>query len=186
MALRSCVACRVVRPRESLLRLALESKRRLVPDPDGSLPGRGAWVCPTQACVGQVAARPRVLGRALKQDPGPSAASGLVQAVRAQALAEVSRLLVRASRCGAIVSGTGNILRAEPGFLVLVHASDASACSVERARAHCEHALLAEIPLDRLALGRLLDRGPRAVLAVRAGTPGDELAYRLRWLRALG
>jgi len=41
----------------------------LVPDPAGRLPGRGAWIHPTQACLEQ-AARRRAFGRALRLTTG--------------------------------------------------------------------------------------------------------------------
>lgn len=186
MAFRSCVACKARRPTDELIRLGLVSRRRLSPDLRGKIPGRGAWVCPTQACLEQVEARPRVLGRALKQDPGPEAARGLLAATRESLMAEVISRVELAAQAGALVSGTGHIEAAEGALVALVCASDASALSRARALARCDGAAVAEIPLDRVALGRLIGRGPRAALAVRAGTPGDALASRLRWLCALG
>lgn len=186
MPTRSCVTCRASRPAEELIRLALVSPRRLVPDLEGRLPGRGAWVCPTRACVDQVSRRPRVLGRALKADPGPGAVTELGADLRRALLAELHRLLLRAWRSGSVVAGAGALAAGAPGYVAVVLASDASALTAAAARARCEDAVVADISLDRLALGRLIGRGPRAVLAVRAGTPGDELAYRLRCLCALG
>ncbi|WP_308491420.1 YlxR family protein [Microbacterium terrisoli] len=61
---RTCVGCRRRSPRSTLLRVvAVDS--RLVLDERASMPGRGAWVHDTPACL-DVALRRRAFVRALR------------------------------------------------------------------------------------------------------------------------
>ncbi|MEU9386974.1 YlxR family protein [Streptomyces sp. NPDC048279] len=65
---RTCVGCRQRAAKTELLRIvAVEGE--CVPDPRGTLPGRGAYVHPAQVCLDQ-AERRRALPRALRV-PGP-------------------------------------------------------------------------------------------------------------------
>ncbi|MFV0374383.1 YlxR family protein [Microbacterium sp.] len=61
---RTCVGCRARAPRSSLLRVVARNGE-LIPDEPPVLPGRGAWVHDTDACV-DAAIRRRVFGRALR------------------------------------------------------------------------------------------------------------------------
>jgi predicted RNA-binding protein YlxR (DUF448 family) len=61
---RTCVGCRTVRPKRELVRLVRQSSGEVVVDPSGKLNGRGAYVCPDEACWTQ-AERRRGLERAL-------------------------------------------------------------------------------------------------------------------------
>ncbi|WP_369225947.1 YlxR family protein [Streptomyces sp. R39] len=61
---RTCVGCRQRAAKTELLRIvAVEDE--CVPDPRGTLPGRGAYVHPVQVCLDQ-AVRRRALPRALR------------------------------------------------------------------------------------------------------------------------
>ncbi|MFT3798600.1 YlxR family protein [Microbacterium sp.] len=61
---RTCVGCRARTPRSALLRVVAQGGE-LVPDEKAVLPGRGAWVHDTDACV-DLAIRRRAFGRALR------------------------------------------------------------------------------------------------------------------------
>ncbi|WP_204964180.1 YlxR family protein [Microbacterium dextranolyticum] len=61
---RTCVGCRARAPRSALLRV-VERDGVLVADEEAALPGRGAWVHDTHACV-DTAIRRRAFGRALR------------------------------------------------------------------------------------------------------------------------
>jgi predicted RNA-binding protein YlxR (DUF448 family) len=74
---RTCVGCRRRDPRSNLLRIVLDpagEPLRLAVDPAAHLPGRGAWVHPTVACVRQ-AVRRRAFTRALRASSAPDAAA---------------------------------------------------------------------------------------------------------------
>ncbi|MEU2333782.1 YlxR family protein [Streptomyces sp. NPDC006654] len=65
---RTCVGCRQRAAKTELLRIVAVGDD-CVPDPRGTLPGRGAYVHPAQVCLDQ-AVRRRALPRALRV-PGP-------------------------------------------------------------------------------------------------------------------
>ena len=181
------MVCRTRRPREDLIRFARDPQGELVPDLGATLPGRGGWACPTPACLGSLCGKPRVLGRALKDDRGAwPAPEVLRRRVRGAIDEDVLRLVPRCAASGLVNSGARGVREAAGPVLALLCAADASALARTQAQAAWPDALLVSVALDRSALGALIHKGPRAVLAVRAGTPGDQLALRLRWRQALG
>lgn len=62
------MGCRIKRPKKELLRIVRTSEGRVVVDPEGTVPGRGAYVCRDPACVGK-ATRKGALSRALRRAP---------------------------------------------------------------------------------------------------------------------
>lgn len=65
---RTCVGCRDRAAKQDLLRVVVV-EGVLVPDPQGRMPGRGAYVHPALACL-DLAERRRAFPRALRT-PGP-------------------------------------------------------------------------------------------------------------------
>ncbi|MEU1401319.1 YlxR family protein [Streptomyces sp. NPDC005728] len=65
---RTCVGCRQRAAKDDLLRTVVDQEQ-CVPDPRGTLPGRGAYVHPDPVCLDQ-AVRRRAFPRALRV-PGP-------------------------------------------------------------------------------------------------------------------
>ena len=61
---RTCLGCRARADTSTLLRI-VAGEGEVVPDPSATLPGRGAWVHPTTACI-ENAAKRRAFGRALR------------------------------------------------------------------------------------------------------------------------
>ncbi|GGP88514.1 MULTISPECIES: YlxR family protein [Streptomyces] len=61
---RTCVGCRERAAKTDLLRI-VEVEGACVPDPRGTLPGRGAYVHPASLCL-DLAVRRRALSRAFK------------------------------------------------------------------------------------------------------------------------
>ncbi|MFI1280795.1 MULTISPECIES: YlxR family protein [unclassified Streptomyces] len=81
---RTCVGCRERAAKSDLLRIvAIEDE--CVPDPRGTLPGRGAYVHPAVVCLDQ-AVRRRAFPRALRS-AGALDTAELRKAVAAQAVA---------------------------------------------------------------------------------------------------
>lgn len=70
---RTCVGCRVKAAKRELLRVVLGADRdgrpAVVPDPDGTAPGRGAHLHPSTECY-DLAVRRRVFTRALRAREG--------------------------------------------------------------------------------------------------------------------
>ena len=48
---RTCVACRRVRAKRELIRVVRDADGRLSVDLRGKAPGRGAYLCPDEACL---------------------------------------------------------------------------------------------------------------------------------------
>jgi predicted RNA-binding protein YlxR (DUF448 family) len=76
---RTCVGCRERSAKSTLLRVVADGDR-LVPDPAGRLPGRGASVHPDTRCI-DLAVKRRAFPRALRL-AGPLDASLLRETVR--------------------------------------------------------------------------------------------------------
>lgn len=62
---RTCVACGAAGDKASLVRLVRAADGEVKVDPTGRAPGRGAYVCRSQACFG-TAARKHAFDRALR------------------------------------------------------------------------------------------------------------------------
>ena len=62
---RTCIGCRRVKPQAELLRLVRGGDGRVMVDARGTAPGRGAYACPTVACLEKALMRGR-LAHALK------------------------------------------------------------------------------------------------------------------------
>ena len=63
---RSCVGCRAVRSKRELVRIVRTPDARFVLDATGKQPGRGAYLCPSSACLG-LAIRRNSFERAFRQ-----------------------------------------------------------------------------------------------------------------------
>jgi len=48
--IRKCVACGARRSKEELVRI-VNNKGQILIDPHGNLPGRGAYICPSDQCL---------------------------------------------------------------------------------------------------------------------------------------
>ncbi len=57
---RTCLGCRRVLPRRALVRLVRGDDGVVVADARGSTAGRGAWVCPVEACLARALQRGRL------------------------------------------------------------------------------------------------------------------------------
>jgi uncharacterized protein len=76
---RSCVGCRTRRSKGELVRVARRPDGQVVVDPDGTAPGRGAYVCRDDpSCLG-LAIRKGAFGRALRLPLGPEDLATLQQ-----------------------------------------------------------------------------------------------------------
>jgi hypothetical protein len=56
---RTCIGCRRVGSQRALLRLGRTPEGFVEPDPDRRLGGRGAYLCPSEACLTEAARRGR-------------------------------------------------------------------------------------------------------------------------------
>src|SRR5579872_1862203 len=125
-ALRRCLVTGECRDRGALLRFVVGPDRRIVPDVDGRLPGRGLWLTPARDIVKTAVAK-RLFARAAKQDV----------VVEEELDDRIEALLVRRSiehlglarRAGQAIAGFVQVEQAlrEASVAVLVEAADGSA-----------------------------------------------------------
>ena len=64
---RSCVSCRTVRDKSDLLRIVVTPEGDVAYDPTGKLAGRGAYLCPNEACITAELKKAAKLSRGLKK-----------------------------------------------------------------------------------------------------------------------
>ena len=61
--MRQCTGCREMKPKGELIRVVKSPEGAVSLDPKGKMPGRGAYVCPSEACLKR-AIKTRALERA--------------------------------------------------------------------------------------------------------------------------
>ncbi len=183
---RTCVACRQSASRDELVRLVRAPSGELVVDLKGSLPGRGAWVHPTRACVGKLQSHGGILGRTLR---GQVDTAGLEVAMREAILHHVLNALSLAAAAGSLVGGRDVLEKAlrEQRIVAVVVASDASERTLRALQqVASEQVPFTPLPLDRDSLGARVGRAPRAALGVLDTRASTSLRRGLRRLRDLG
>ncbi len=62
---RTCIGCRTVRPKRDLVRIVRTPQGAIQLDVTGKQSGRGAYICPSQACIEQAFKR-KLLEKALE------------------------------------------------------------------------------------------------------------------------
>lgn len=168
--LRTCILTRQRLPRSALVRVVADGSGRLQLDPDGGMPGRGAWVRPELALLQQLQQRPSQAGRALRCKNLSSA--DLVGQARAWVWAGIRSSVAECRRAGLLVSGAVALQQAGTLPVAMLAAGT---------RAGAGAAVLAvELPISAEELGAMVGRGPRAVVGVRPGRPTRRLA---QWLQ---
>lgn len=49
--MRTCIACREVKPKKEMFRVVRTAEGEVLPDPTGKLAGRGAYICGSEQCM---------------------------------------------------------------------------------------------------------------------------------------
>jgi len=182
---RTCVATRVRRPVDDLIRFVAAPDGTVVPDLKRNLPGRGVWVTATRDAVAE-AVKKKAFGRGLKAQVS---ADGTLPALVESLLAKQAREAVSlANKAGLVISGFDKVEAAigRGPVRVVIHASDAAADGVRKlsqavrrrfgesvaaemtlrglnfeelglalGRSHVIHAALLDGPASRLCVARL-------------------------------
>lgn len=78
---RTCVGCRTVRPKRELVRVVRAPDGTVSVDLTGRRAGRGAYLCPSEACLDS-AVKGKRLERALQRPIGPEVHAALAAALR--------------------------------------------------------------------------------------------------------
>lgn len=171
--LRRCVATRESGPKEGMVRFVLDPERRLVPDLEGRLPGRGMWL----------SADADVLERATKRGAFARAARGTVQVppdlrerIEDGLTRRIRDLVGFARRSGQAVCGREaalDWLRTGKAGL-LVEAADGSL--PERARLVGGREVPMVAPLTAATLGAVFGRDHAVHVAIAPGRLADAIA----------
>lgn len=125
---RACVVCRASAPSRTMLRFARGRDGGIGFDVGAVLPGRGAWVCATQACLTK-ALDPKHGGFARAFDAAVVVDAGLVAAVVAAVEADVLARLQLLRRQGQLVLGRDEVFRRAGTLRAVALAADLSANS---------------------------------------------------------
>jgi predicted RNA-binding protein YlxR (DUF448 family) len=62
---RTCIGCKTVRPKKELIRIVRTPENEVLIDPTGKKSGRGAYICPSLACL-ELAFKGSLLDKALE------------------------------------------------------------------------------------------------------------------------
>ncbi len=66
---RTCIACREEKPKKEMLRIVRNAQGEIRLDFSGKLPGRGAYVCGSEACIKKLR-KYRLLNKTFSADVG--------------------------------------------------------------------------------------------------------------------
>ena len=168
---RSCIGCRRVQGKQTLLRFVLAPDRTVVPDLQGKLPGRGAYVCQNMDCLREAAAK-RQFARAFKGEVHGAGLDVLVPMLEQVMRDRISGYLALANKAGKVVSGSDAVMDAlrKGAVGVLFIASDSSESTRRRFETTAERGSVPRCALfDQISLGALLGKEQRGIVAVNDG-----------------
>lgn len=182
--LRTCVACRQTEPKEGLLRFVRAPDGELWFDAAGTMPGRGALVCPDPACVVKAVEK----GGFQRAFEAPVIVPvDLTERVRTVLELEALRGLGLLRRQGRLWPGRTEALQQAKagGAHVVVAARDLAERSVREAAAAIEGRAVLVVGPDKASMGDALGRGPTGVLALGPGPLAKRVVCNLRRLSRL-
>ena len=168
---RTCTGCGKRKEKTQMVRVVSGPSGQLIPDLKGSMPARGAYVCPDSACVrkameGRIAQSLKAGGK----DPGSSGdlQRDIAAAYRKRALS----LLGQARKSGRITSGTslveGELRRGADTTWLGILAVDASPGIGDRIRKALTGANVSfRVFFRKEELGDAIGKSPRSVVLVK-------------------
>ena len=165
---RSCLACREVKDKRSLLRFVLAPDRTVVPDLQQKLPGRGVYTCLKGSCLTR-AAQKKQFSRGFKGEVLGAEALVLTRQVTEKLEERIASYLCLANKGGKIASGSDQVLDKlkKGGVGILFVATDISVDIGEKFRAVAKLKGVACMTLfTKERLGELIGKELRSVLAV--------------------
>jgi predicted RNA-binding protein YlxR (DUF448 family) len=165
---RSCLACREVKDKGSLLRFVLAPDGTVVPDLQQKLPGRGVYTCMKGSCLTR-AAQKKQFSRGFKGEVLGADAETLTRQVTEKLEERIASYLCLANKGGKIVSGSDQVLDKlkKGGAGILFLATDISVDIGEKFRAVAKLKGVRCMALfTKERLGGLLGKELRSVLAV--------------------
>jgi len=157
-----------VKGKGELLRFVLTPERTLIPDPQGKLPGRGAYTCWKRTCLEQAVAK-RQFSRSFKGEVSTGSTTELELLVAERMEERIAGYLALANKAGKIISGSDAVLevlrKGTPELLIV--ATDISSESGEKFASAAARTGITIYPLfTKERLGGLLGKELRTALAV--------------------
>ena len=165
---RSCLACREIRDKASLLRFVLAPDRTVVPDLQQKLPGRGVYTCMKGSCLSR-AAQKKQFSRGFKGEVLGAEAETLTSQVTEKLEERIASYLSLANKGGKIVSGSDQVMEKlkKGGTGILFLATDISADIGEKFRGVAKlKGVRCMTMFTKERLGGLIGKELRSVLAV--------------------
>lgn len=169
---RSCLGCRATKDKDQLLRLVLTPEMEVMPDLEGKLPGRGAYVCTNFRCLTAAVAH-RQFRRSFRHDVSVLPADQLVDLIRRQLHSRITGLIGLANKAGMVTGGGSLVIdslksKRKPGLVII--ATDVS----EAIGAKIIHASeSADVPhrfgMTKDDFGAILGKAPKSAVAVIPG-----------------
>jgi len=170
-SLRTCTGCGEKKEKTRMIRIVADPSGRLIPDLKGTMPSRGAYVCPDARCVTKAAGGR--LAASLKTAGGNVRIARVLQDdIGAAYRRRVLSLLGQARKSGKVTSGTslveGELRRRSDGTWFGLVAEDASPGIAERIEGALEAASVPySVFLSKDELGDAVGKSPRSVVLVR-------------------
>lgn len=167
---RSCLGCREIRDRNSLIRYVLSPQGEVVPDLEARLPGRGAYTCVDSSCL-ETAIKRSLFNRSFRREVTVLPPEVMVAQVASLMRSRILGYLGLANRAGKIISGSSLVCDALRGKnkpeLILV-AVDASVNIADKVILLASvHSVRAERMLTKEDFGAILGKSSRSAIAVR-------------------
>jgi predicted RNA-binding protein YlxR (DUF448 family)/ribosomal protein L30E len=184
--LRSCLGCRQVREKDSLIRFVLSPQGEVVPDIESKLPGRGAYTCINNNCL-RTALKQRQFFRAFKREVVTVSPDEMVGQVASIMHGRILGYIGMANRTGKVISGGSMVSDAirggnKPG-LVLV-AQDVSASIGDKIITLAEVQRVACIQvLTKDDFGAILGKAPRSAVSIKSGAFVAQLKHEIERYR---
>ena len=173
---RTCLGCRQVKDQSELIRFVRSPVGEILADLKARLPGRGAYLCNSRACMEAAVSRHQ-FSRAFRNECQTVDASGLADKVTEELLRHLASLLGMARKSASFVAGSNAILDAltrKRALSVIVLAGDISPQIGEKIRRKAERQNILTTELfDKMELGRILGRAERSVVGLPDGKLAD-------------
>jgi uncharacterized protein len=184
---RSCVGCHQARFKGQLVRLVCGPTGQLLLDPQGKLPGRGAYLCPQRSCA-EHAIKGARLQEAFRHEVTAGPVDELVCALASVMEAKALACIRIARKAGRLVSGYTQVSRAlmyEPVACLLV-AADTARDRLREYQARCAHR---QIPcrsfLTKARLGELAGRDESSAIGILDTRLSEHLMFYLEGMGRL-
>lgn len=167
-----------------MIRIVRAPDGEVLVDLQGRLPGRGAYLCNSRACLAQAVSRQQ-FSRAFRTECRATDLPTLLDRVAGERLKRLAGLLGMARKSANFVAGSNAVLDAltrRKALAVIVLAKDISPQIGDKIRRQAERqdTLTTEL-FDKSELGRILGRAERSVVALSDGKLAD--AFIADWHR---